>query len=938
MSKLKIFITLCFIILSRSISAQTEVEQKLPFDPKIRYGKLSNGMTYYIRHNELPKERAEFYIVQNVGSMQEEDNQRGLAHFLEHMAFNGTNNFPQDERSIDDFTEGIGMRLGENLNAYTSFDETVYMLMNAPVTRPEIVDSCLLVLHDWSAFLTLSDSMISKERGIIREEWRRQADAQTRLWEQQLPKMYPGSRYAHRLPIGTIDVINNFKPDELRDYYKKWYRPDLQGVVIVGDVDVDQIETKIKALFADIPAPVNPAKRELSVVPDNDAPLVSIATDKESTNIILSIYYKHDKMPEELKGSVTDYMTHYMQQVIGTVMNERFSEIVQKANPPFVYAYAGDGDYMIAKTKGAWTSAALVKPGGIDDALTALVTETNRARQFGFTAAEYDRARTNILKGMESAYNEREKQKNSSFAEEYVRHFTDGECIPGIEIEYDLLNQIAPALPVDAVNQYMQSIIGDENIVISLMGPDTEELVYPTEAELLTKFEQAQAIPVEPYEEEVSDEPLISSLPTPGKIVETKEDPLFGATVYTLSNGVKVLLKDTEYKRDQILMRGSSKGGTTLFGDEDIYNLKIFNHLTDIGGLGDFSTTQLSKVLTGKNVSVGTNVGEDYESISGSAVPSDIRTLFELIYLSFTAPRSDDEAYTSFIERMKSQLENLKLNPMIAFNDSITKAFYDNAPRVKRIEPEELAKINYERVMEIYKNRFADASDFVFTFVGNIDKDSMIPMMEQYLATLPSLKRKEEGNVNRITRLREGNYINHFNRTMETPKASILNLYSGTMPYNEENRLTAAVLKQILDLVFTEKIREKESATYNISSSVQISLFPEGETTLQIYFDTEPSLKEKLTAIVKDELKDIVANGPRELDFTKTRDNMLKRHDESMQENSYWLGVLDDYYFRGYDRYSRYEDILNKMTPAKVQHFAKQLIEQGNHIEVVMEP
>lgn len=938
MNKLKIFIALCFIVLFQSITAQTEMEQKLPIDPKVRYGKLSNGMTYYIRHNELPKERAEFYIVQNVGSMQEEDNQRGLAHFLEHMAFNGTKNFPQDKHSIDDFTEGIGMRLGENLNAYTSFDETVYMLMNTPVTKPDVIDSCLLVLHDWSAFITLADSMIEKERGIIREEWRRQADAQTRLWEQQLPKMYPGSRYANRLPIGTIDVINNFKPEELRAYYKKWYRPDLQGIVIVGDIDVDHIEAKIKTMFADIPAPVNPAKRELSVVPDNDEPLVSIATDKESTNIILSIYYKHDKMPEELKGTVTDYVTHYMQQVIGTVMNERFSEIVQKADPPFIYAYAGDGDYMIAKTKGAWTSAAMVKPGGVDEALTALVTETNRAKQFGFTAAEYDRARTNILKGMESAYNEREKQKNNTFAEEYVRNFTDGECIPGIEIEYDLLNQIAAALPVEAVNQYVESIIGDQNIVISLMGPDTEELTYPTEAELLSKFTQAQAIEVEPYEEEVSNEPLVTSLPEPGKIIETKEDPLLGATVYTLSNGAKVVLKETEYKRDQILMRGSSKGGTTLFGDEDLYNLMIFNHLTDIGGLGEFSTTQLSKVLTGKNVSVGTNVGEDYESISGSAVPSDIRTLFELIYLSFTAPRSDDEAYISFIGRMRSQLENLKLNPMIAFNDTITKAFYNNAPRAKRIEPEELAKIDYERVMEMYKERYADASDFVFTFVGNIDKDSMIPMMEQYMATLPSLGRTEEGKPERATRLREGAYTNHFSRTMETPKTSILNLYSGTMPYTEENRLTASIFKQILDLVYMEKIREKESATYNISTSVHISLFPKGETTLQIYFDTEPSLKEKLTGIVKDELKEIVTNGPRETDFTKTRDNMLKRHEESLQENGYWLGVLDDYYFRGFDKYSRYEDLLKEMTPQKVQDFAKQLMEQGNHIEVVMEP
>lgn len=938
MNKLKVYVALCCSILFYSLSAQTEMEQKLPVDPKIRYGKLSNGMTYYIRHNELPKERADFYIVQNVGSMQEEDNQRGLAHFLEHMAFNGSKNFPKETRSIDDFTESIGMRLGENLNAYTSFDETVYMLMNAPVTQPEIVDSCLLILHDWSAFLTLSDSMIEKERGIIREEWRRQADAQTRLWEQQLPKMYPGSRYAHRLPIGTIDVINHFKPEELRDYYKKWYRPDLQGLIIVGDIDVDKIEAQIKTMFSDIPVVANPAKRELEIVPDNEEPLVSIAKDKESTNIVLSIYYKHDKFPEEIKGTITDYVINYMQQVIGTVMNERFSEIVQKANPPFVYAYAGDGDYMIAKTKGAWTSAALVKPGGIDDALTALVTETNRASQFGFTAAEYDRARTNILKGMESAYNEREKQKNSSFANEYVRNFTDGECIPGIEMEYELLNQIAPGFPVEAVNEYIQSIIGDKNIVISLMGPDTEELVYPTENELLTMFRQAQTIPVEPYEEEVSTEPLISELPKPGKIVDTKEDPLFGTTVYTLSNGVKVVLKETEYKKDQILMVGSSTGGTSLFGNSDVLNLKLFNHITDLGGLGEFSTTQLSKVLTGKNVSCSTSVGQDYESISGSAVPSDIRTLFELVYLSFTAPRSDDEAYASFMERMKSQLENLQLNPMVAYNDSITKAIYNDDPRARRIEPEEISGINYARVMEMYKERYADASDFVFTFVGNIEKDSMIPMMEQYLASLPSLNRTEAGDVNNIPKLRKGIYTNHFNRTMETPKASILNLYSGNLQYEEKSRLTASIVKQILDLVYNEKIREKESGTYNINSSVSISIFPKGETTLQVYFDTEPEMKEKLSGIVKDELKELMLNGPREIDFTKTRDNMLKRHDESMQENSYWLGVLDAYYFRGNDWHTRYKEALNKITPADVRDFTKKLIEQDNHIEVIMEP
>lgn len=939
MKKMKVFMFLCCMMtLSQGIVAQTETPSKLPIDPKVRYGKLTNGITYYIRHNELPKERADFFIVQNVGSMQEEDNQRGLAHFLEHMAFNGSKNFPKNTRSIDDFTESIGMRIGENLNAYTGFDETVYMLMNAPVTRKEIIDSCLLVLHDWSAFLTLADSMIEKERGVIREEWRTRSDAQSRLWEQQLPKMYPGSRYANRLPIGLIEVIDHFKPDELRDYYKKWYRPDLQGIIVVGDVNVDETEATLRTMFADIPAPVRPAKRESAPVPDNREPLVSIAKDKESTNLILSLYYKHDLLPDELKGTVEDYAIHYAQQVISSIMQERFGEMLQKANPPFVYAFAGDGEYMIAKTKGAWTSAAVVKPDGIDEALTALVTETNRVKQFGFTVAEYDRARTNLLKSMESAYNERENQKNNDYANEYVRHFTEGECIPGIELEYEILKQIAPAFPVENINRYAQSVIGDENIVISLMGPDKEGLAYPSDADLLAKFRQAEMLPVEPYKEEVSNEPLISALPAPGKIVDTKEEPLYGATVYTLDNGVRVVLKETEYKKDQILMKGSSKGGSTLFGDQDAYQLKLFNSVGDIGGLGDFSVTQLGKALTGKNVSCSFYLGDDFENVSGSAVPSDIRTLFELIYLTFTAPRSDEEAYASFEERVKGQLENQKLNPMVAFSDTITQALYDNQVRAKRMEVDDLRKVSYDRIMEMYKERYADASDFIFTFVGNIVRDSMIPMMEQYLATLPALHRSEQGDVNRITVLRKGNYANRFHRTMETPKASVLNYYSGQTAYDAETQLKASMLKQILDLVYMEKVRENESGSYNVNTSVRVSSFPKGRASLQTYFETDPAMKEKLTAIVKDELQAIIKNGPRETDFIKTRDNMLKRHDESLQENSYWLNVLDEYYFRGYDWHTNYEEILNRITPAQIQTFAKALVEQGNYIEVVMEP
>ncbi|MDR1331974.1 MAG: insulinase family protein [Tannerella sp.] len=923
-------------LLAAGAFAQSPEMQKLPVDPKIRYGRLPGGMTYYIRHNGLPRERAEFYIVQNVGSMQEEENQRGLAHFLEHMAFNGTENFPDGTLSIQEYTERLGMRFGENLNAYTSLDETVYMLMNVPVARREVVDSCLLVLHDWSAFLTLADSMIEKERAIIREEWRTRTDAQMRLWEQQLPGMYPGSRYASRLPIGTIDVINSFRPEELRAYYRKWYRPDLQAIIIVGDVDVDAVEQTVKTLFADIPAPVNPAEREWAAVPDNDEPLVSIATDRESTQLTLSLYYKHDKLPDEMKGTIADYMMYYFKMVISAVMNERFAEILRKADPPFINAYAGDGEYMIARTKDAWTTAAIVKPGGLDEALEVLATETNRARRFGFTASEYDRARTNILKWIESAYNERDNQRNVSFASEYVRHFTTGECIPGIEMEYDLMNRFAPSIPVEAINQYVSQCIGDRNIVVSLTGPDNVQ--YPSEEELLAAFREKQAIPVEGYEEETSDEPLLEVLPVPGEIIDEKQDALFGATVYTLGNGVRVVLKETEYRKDQIVMQASSPGGSTLFDAAEASNLKLFNSAADVGGLGNFSTTQLVKVLTGKSVSCGVQLTGDAENISGETVPSDVRTLFELVYLFFTAPRSDDEAYASLTGRMRGQLENMQLNPMVALSDSLSEIVYGDNPLARRIGMDDLERASYDRIMEMYGERFADASDFTFVFVGNINKDSMIPMMKQYLATLPSLKRTERGDVDRLPALREGTHVSRFSRAMETPKATVVTLYAGQMTYDLEHLALASMLKQILDLVYTEKVREDEGGSYHVGVGVNMADFPQGRTVMQISFDTDPALKDRLAAIVRDELAAIVQNGPRDADFVKTRDNMLKRHDEALQENGYWLGVLDDYYFRGFDGHTSYRDVVNSVTPAQVRDFAKRLTGQGNYVEVVMMP
>ena len=911
--------------------------EQLPVDPKVRYGKLDNGLTYYIRHNALPKERADFYIAQNVGSILEEENQRGLAHFLEHMAFDGSAHFPNN--GMDKYIERVGMRNGENFNAYTSFDETVYMVTNAPVHKAGVVDSCLLILHDWSGFLSLTDSAIQKERGVIREEWRTRQDAQTRLWEQQLPKMYPGSRYANRMPIGTIEVIENFKPEELRAYYKKWYRPDQQAIIVVGDIDVDQVEATLKRTFADVSAPVNPAKREPMPVPDNDKPLVSIATDKEAANTTLYLFYKHDILSPEQKGTIEGFVVNYFQQIAAAVMSERFDDLLHQANPPFIYAEAYDSDnFMIAKTKGAWTAAALVKEGEIDAAMHTLVTEAQRVKQFGFTPSEYERARINVLKQYESAFNERENQKNSSYVREYVSHFTEGGYIPGIEMEYALVNQVAEQITVEQVNQYVQQVIGDNNIVIGLTGPDKADLRYPTEAELLQAFETAQRLPVEPYKETLSNEPLVPNLPTPGKIIETQQGDRFDATVMTLSNGVKVVLKPTTFKKDEILMTATSPGGSTCYGVEEILNLKVFNDVIELGGLGNFSATDLSKRLAGKKVSCAISLGLDAEHVNGMAAPADLKTLFELIYLAFTAPRIDEEAYASYANRMRAQLQNSELNPMVIFSDSLTSTAYANHPRALRLRAADFDRISYERIMELRDERFADASDFVFSFVGNIPMDSIRPLIEQYLATLPSSHRVEQANPAEVPDVRKGEISNVFSQPMEIPKVTVLHLYRGQMPYDLEHKLMATMTKQILDLIYYEQVREAEGGTYGVGVSTSISAFPEGRTSLQIYFDTDPAKWERMGQIIQTALKQLAEEGPKAEDFTKTRDNLLKRYAEVVQENSYWLNVLDDYYYKGFDLQSDYESLVKGMTPAMIQSFVKELLRQGNHIEVVMKP
>ncbi|MDR3250685.1 MAG: insulinase family protein [Tannerella sp.] len=922
--------------------AQDMMFEKLVLDPELRYGKLDNGLTYYIRHNEMPKERAEFYIVNNVGSMQEEESQRGLAHFLEHMAFNGSKNFPS-KTGIQDYTENIGMRFGENLNAYTGFDETVYMLMNVPVTSEGVIDSCLLILHDWSSFLLLEDEAIEKERGVIREEWRTGRTAQMRLWEQQLPKMYLGSKYGRRLPIGNINVIDHFVGGELRDYYRKWYRPDLQAVIIVGDIDVDKIEAKLKSVCSDMPAAANRAPKEAADVPDNKIPLISIAKDKEMTNTVLSVYFKHDNTPEQLKGTILDFVTGYSQTVVSLIMGERFAEILQKPDPPFIAAQTNDGDYFVSRTKGAWTAMAVAGEGDTDRAMKALILETKRVMRYGFTEAEYDRARTNILKAYETAYKERDKHQNSSYAEEYITHFTQGDCTPGLEAEYKIIQQIAPGFPLEGINQFVRNLFGDKevgyNVVISLICPDKEGIATPTEEDLLEMFLDACKQSVTANANEKISDILIEKLPEPGRIVGERTDTLFGTTVYELSNGARVVLKISDLKKDEILMKATSPGGTTMFKDEkDIWNLQVINNSMSLGGLGQFSETNLAKALAGKNVSHKVTLGSSSENVSGSASPSDLKTLFELVYLIFTEMRVDDGAYASFESRVKAQYENFRLNPWTAFSDTLSDIVYDYNPRNRRFVPKDFEKVDYHRTIDMYNERFGDASDFVFTFIGNIETDSIRPLIERYIASLPSTGRKEKGDESQITPFRRGTAVRHFTREMEVPKSTVGLCYGGKMEYSLRSIVIGHLLNEILDLVYTEKVREDESASYGVQSTVAVYDFPEGRTSIQIFFDTDPEKVDRILGIVKNELEKIAAEGPRETDLTKSRANILKGRNEIKQENNYWLSIIDAYYFRGFDGHTEYDGIISGITPDDIRAFVKEFLDQGNLVEVVMSP
>lgn len=907
----------------------------LPVDEKVRTGKLENGLTYYIRHNKTPENRADFYIAQKVGSMQEEDNQAGLAHFLEHMAFNGTTNFPGKQMLT--YLQDKGIKFGTNINAYTSFDETVYYVSDVPTTDQNLVDSVMLVLYDWSCGIALQEEEIDNERGVITEEWRTRGGAQSRLWDQLLPKMFPNSKYANRMPIGSIDVIQNFKPEEIRAYYHKWYRPDLQGIIIVGDIDVDATEAKLKEMFSKVKLDENVAERVYFPVPDNEEPIVAIATDKEATNTQIMMFYKHEAMPDELKNTQAGLVKQYLTNVAAEMMNQRFNEITEKPDAPFLYAEAYDGDYFMAKTKDAWTVMAASAEDKIADAIATLKRETLRVKQHGFTAAEYEVARTNLMKEVEDAYNNRDKQQNRSYASQYVSAFTDGEPIPGIEFEHQFIQMLAPNIPVEAINLAIQELITDKNMVIGITGPEKEGLVYPTEEALLATLAAVGNEKIEPYVGVTIDEPLVANPPKAGKIVKEEKDETLGATVWTLQNGMKVILKSTDFKDDQILMTASSFGGYAQYAESDPINAKLMSQFMNVGGVGNFSATDLPKVLAGKTASAVPTIGLTTQGFSGSSSIKDFETMLQLVYLYFTAPRQDNEAFKSNIQRLETMLKNSEADPMNAFADAAIASMYGDNPLTNRVKSEDLAKVDYDAIMRMYKQQFFNPGNFVFTFVGNIDEAKVRPVVEQYLASL-----KGQDVDDTFTKVpmatQKGEVRNKFERAMQNPKASVFGTVTGNIEYNLRNNILMSVFDQILDIVFTEKVREDEGGTYGVSSSGSIARYPENQAILQIMYDTNAEKVDHLNQIIIREIKNIADNGVRKEDFTKVIEYMNKSYNENLRENGYWRNVLSTKYTYNDDTHTTYLDTLNSITMEDVRVFVKNFIEQGNNGIVVMVP
>lgn len=908
----------------------------VPLDPAIRTGTLKNGMTYYIRHNSEPEKRASFYIIQDVGALLEDDNQNGLAHFLEHMAFNGTEHFPDKERGIISTLEKHGVAFGRNINAFTSFNETVYNISDVPVDHPGLPDTCLLVLNDWSNYLLLSEEEIDAERGVITEEWRTRRTAQFRMTWEFLPTLMAGSKYAERDIIGDIDIIRDFDYSTLRDFYHDWYRTDLQAIAIVGDIDPEDMEQKVIDMFSGIPAVDDPLERPFFEVPGHDEMRYVLVTDREASQHSADLYIKHRAVEAADKG--TGYLRDkYIRTLFNSMMSQRISELLQKGTPPFVtgsISYSG-----FVRGYDVFSIGASYSKGEGEKAFEAIYREAERVRRHGFTEGELERAKAKMISNWDNYYKERDKIDNDTWAGNIQQHFLINEPLPSIEYEYQKVKETLPGISLAEVSAMAKEWIADNNRVLYVQGPAGEEAGYLTEQEALGLIDKVEGSELEAYADAASGESLINNILPGGEVISTKALGDFDALEWTLDNGAKVIYKKADHEKDKVALQAFSFGGTSLIDDEYIPEASLMSTLALAYGAGEFDNIALQKMMSGKKASMSISLSEATEGFSGSSTPADFETMMQLLYLRFEKPRFDREAHNALAGRFAAMIQTMNNNPQKVMQDSLTLIMSGYHPRARIIDEDFIRDIEFEKIEQLYKERYSDADDYTFFIVGNVEEETAKKMAEKYIGSLTAREGKEEW-VDRGVRQPEGKVEKVIEMPMAVPKATIVLSYSEDMEFNPYNRQAARVINGILNIIFTEKIREEEGGTYGVSTVVNMQQFPVQKANTIISFDCDPERAAELKAKVQKEIQRLTDEGPGQEHLDKAVNNILKNREESKQHNSYWMTTLYTYYLSGinYHDTSNFEDILESFTAEDIREVANSLFGDADLVDIIFAP
>lgn len=927
-------LSLSCILFTQGIFAQANLQDPLPQDPNVIVGKLPNGITYYLRHNAEPKDRASFYIIRNAGALLEEDEQNGLAHFLEHMAFQGTKNFPG--KGIITTLEKYGVAFGRNINAYTAHNETVYNLSSVPTNNPALLDTCLMILHDWSYFLTLDDQEIDEERGVITEEWRTRRNSSFRIRNQMFSVLFKDSQYAVRDVIGSLDVIKNFKYQTIKDFYHKWYRTDLEAIAVVGDFDVKQMEEKVKEILSKVPAIENPTPRPFYEIPSHDEIYYGLATDKEAQSSSVAITTILPEAPAAQKNTHAYLKDNIISSFYNNMIRSRVSELMQQANPPFMGGSIGFSG--MVRGYNSYNISTTAKPNEEDIALETILTENERVKRFGFTPSELERVKTNMLVGLESAYKEKDKTDNEDYIKEMQSNFLENEPMVDFDYYYQYVKQLIPTITVDEVNAKAKEWNTTKNRVIIVSGP-SENAKHLTKEECLAIMDKVAKADIKPYHDAVSDASLISEDLKGSKIVSTKQLPQFNAVEWTLGNGAKVVFRKADYDKDAVALASYSKGGTSLYDVDMLASAE--NAASFIGGfgVGDFDPITLKKMLTGKMASCGVSINGMSESVSGSSTPNDVETMLQLLYLRFEKPRFDATLFESIMNRNRAMLPNIVNNPQKIMKDSIQRIMSNYSPRNLIFNENYLDQLSLEKMEKVYRDRIKDASDFTFFIVGNIDENVIKPLVEKYIGSLKSENRKENWRDNHV-RGPKGKTVKEIEIALETPKATVITNFSKDMKYSVYNNLCNNILQGILDLRYTENIREKEGGTYGVGVQAGSVREPYSNYSMTMQFDCDPDKAAHLKSLIYAELEQIQKQAPTQEEMNKVITNLQKNREQSKNHNSYWMNAIQNYYISGINPADpkNFEDILNKLTPKDIQKFAQTLFKGADIVDMTFKP